>query len=115
MTKEKRERDIEKANPRGSAGKSNIETQRARKSRENRGLAGEGPGEGPSPFRDCEQRSQRRGWGPVAVCFALWGPSQRENRCSRPEVLKFERRAEGFLGHVSLLQHRASDSGPGDT
>lgn len=38
--------DREKGNPRGRFSKSNIEMQRARQSRDSRGLAGEGPGEG---------------------------------------------------------------------
>ena len=36
-------------------------------------------------------KSETGGGVPVAVCFALWGPSWWGNRCSRPEVLEFER------------------------
>ena len=94
--KKKRERDIEKANPRGRVGKSNIETQRARKSRENRGLAGEGPGEGPSPGSQTVTSEVRGGLGPLWQYVLLcgdphsWEIAALDQRCSS---LRGEQRA----------------------
>ena len=36
-------------------------------------------------------KTEPGGGVPVALCVAQWGPSQWGNRCSRPEVLEFER------------------------
>ena len=70
----KKNRDSEKANPRGGFSKSNIGMQRAGKSRDNRSLTGEGPGEGLSlGSQTVANKIRAWGWGPRGSMFCAVG------------------------------------------